>query len=151
MARIVLSFFAAILLALGLGASAARAQSRVFVAAQGSDSNPCTFASPCRTFQHAHNVVAANGETAGLLGVPAVRVPQQGDQFAGRLPGEVEAADRRRPRRGDAVDPSVAAVPVGVGVGVSHALFVEVADVHGPVGPGAQVRRAEPGGGSAGR
>jgi hypothetical protein len=34
----------------------------VFVAAQGSDSNPCTFAAPCRTFQHAHDTVAANGE-----------------------------------------------------------------------------------------
>lgn len=40
----------------------ALAQTRVFVAAQGSDGNACTFASPCRTFQHAHDVVAANGE-----------------------------------------------------------------------------------------
>jgi hypothetical protein len=62
MIRIVSSFFAATLLALGLGASAAQAQTRVFVAAQGSDSNPCTFAAPCRTFQHAHNVVASGGE-----------------------------------------------------------------------------------------
>ena len=44
-------------------AASAHAQpTRVFVAAQGSDSNPCTFAQPCRTFQRAHNVVAANGE-----------------------------------------------------------------------------------------
>jgi hypothetical protein len=35
---------------------------RVFVAAQGADANPCTFALPCRTFQHAHDVVAAGGE-----------------------------------------------------------------------------------------
>jgi hypothetical protein len=42
-------------------ASSASAQ-RVFVAAQGSDANPCTFAAPCRTFQHAHDVVAAGGE-----------------------------------------------------------------------------------------
>jgi len=35
---------------------------RVFVAAQGSDGNPCTFAMPCRTFQHAHDTVAAGGE-----------------------------------------------------------------------------------------
>jgi hypothetical protein len=35
---------------------------RVFVAAQGSDANPCTFALPCRTFQHAHDTVAAEGE-----------------------------------------------------------------------------------------
>jgi len=46
-----------------LPADLARAQStRVFVAAQGSDANPCTFASPCRTFQRAHNAVAAGGE-----------------------------------------------------------------------------------------
>jgi hypothetical protein len=38
------------------------AQTRVFVAAQGSDSNPCTFALPCRTFQNAHDTVAAGGE-----------------------------------------------------------------------------------------
>src|ERR1051325_6112709 len=49
-----------LLLALGLIAPAT-AQTRV-VAAQGSDSNPCTFAAPCRTFQHAHDMVAANGE-----------------------------------------------------------------------------------------
>jgi hypothetical protein len=43
--------------------SAAPAQAqRVFVAGAGSDSNPCTFASPCRTFQHAHDVAPANGE-----------------------------------------------------------------------------------------
>src|SRR5262249_19641813 len=35
---------------------------RVFVAAQGLDTNPCSFAQPCRTFQHAHDVAAAKGE-----------------------------------------------------------------------------------------
>ena len=40
----------------------AAAQARVFVGAQGSDSNACTFTAPCRTFQHAHDVVAAGGE-----------------------------------------------------------------------------------------
>jgi hypothetical protein len=44
-----------------LSAMPAQAQ-RVFVAAQGSDTNPCTFAAPCRTFQHAHDTVAARGE-----------------------------------------------------------------------------------------
>jgi hypothetical protein len=53
---------AALLTCLALSAAPAQAQSRVFVAAQGSDSNPCTFASPCRTFQHAHDVVVAGGE-----------------------------------------------------------------------------------------
>jgi hypothetical protein len=45
----------------GAIASPAQAQ-RVFVSAQGSDGNPCSFALPCRTFQHAHDVVAAGGE-----------------------------------------------------------------------------------------
>ena len=61
MLRITLSALAA-LLALAVGNLAAQAQSRVFVAAQGSDGNPCTFAAPCRTFQHAHDTVAAGGE-----------------------------------------------------------------------------------------
>jgi hypothetical protein len=52
---------AAALLLAALSASPALAQ-RVFVAAQGSDANPCTFALPCRTFQHAHDTVAAGGE-----------------------------------------------------------------------------------------
>jgi hypothetical protein len=45
-----------------LSSTAAQTASRVFVAAQGSDSNPCTFAQPCRSFQVAHNTVAAGGE-----------------------------------------------------------------------------------------
>ncbi|MFH0298070.1 right-handed parallel beta-helix repeat-containing protein [Bradyrhizobium sp. 31Argb] len=45
-----------------LPASFAQAQVGAFVAAQGSDSNPCTFALPCRSFQKAHDTVAANGE-----------------------------------------------------------------------------------------
>ena len=35
---------------------------RVFVSATGSDGNPCTFASPCRSFQHAHDVASSGGE-----------------------------------------------------------------------------------------
>ena len=35
---------------------------RTFVALTGSDANPCTFASPCKSVQHAHDVVAAGGE-----------------------------------------------------------------------------------------
>jgi hypothetical protein len=56
-----LSAICAALLATALAAAPARAQ-RAFVAAQGSDANPCTFALPCRTFQHAHDTVAAGGE-----------------------------------------------------------------------------------------
>jgi hypothetical protein len=44
-----------------LHADPAQAQ-RVFVGATGTDANPCTFALPCRTFQHAHDVATANGE-----------------------------------------------------------------------------------------
>src|SRR5262245_49781711 len=63
MLKITLSSFAAVLLALGLVADPARAQpARVFVSGAGADSNPCSFASPCRTSQHAHSVVANNGE-----------------------------------------------------------------------------------------
>ena len=35
---------------------------RVFVALTGNDANQCTFASPCKSAQHAHDVVAAGGE-----------------------------------------------------------------------------------------
>jgi Right handed beta helix region len=35
---------------------------RVFVSGHGLDTNPCTVAQPCRTFQHAYNTVPANGE-----------------------------------------------------------------------------------------
>ena len=55
----------AMALACALSATAAQAQTapiRVFVAPTGSDSNPCTFASPCKSAQHAHDVVAAGGE-----------------------------------------------------------------------------------------
>jgi hypothetical protein len=53
----------ALLCVCALGVPAAQAQSaRVFVGAQGSDANACSFAAPCRTFQHAHDVAAAGGE-----------------------------------------------------------------------------------------
>jgi hypothetical protein len=62
---------------------------RVFVAAQGSDANPCTFALPCRTFQHAHDTVAAGGEIDVLdpAGYGAVTITKaisiQGHGFSG--------------------------------------------------------------------
>jgi hypothetical protein len=89
MVRICLSAFAASALALGFAVGAAQAQSRVFVAAQGSDTNPCTFALPCRTFQHAHDVVADNGEIdvldpAGYGGITIAKsISIQGHGFAG--------------------------------------------------------------------
>jgi hypothetical protein len=39
---------------------------RVFVASYGSDSNPCTFGSPCKTFQNAINAVAQGGEVTAI-------------------------------------------------------------------------------------
>src|SRR6516165_4775552 len=51
----------------GLLAMPAQAQrARVFVASYGNDSYPCSFGSPCRTFQAAHDAVAANGEITAI-------------------------------------------------------------------------------------
>src|SRR5262245_59704 len=73
-----------------LHADLAQAQpTRVFVAAQGLDSNPCSFALPCRTFQHAHDVVAPGGEIDVLdpAGYGAVTINKaisvEGHGFAG--------------------------------------------------------------------
>lgn len=45
---------------------ASNAQTRVFVSGAGSDANPCTRWSPCRTFQQAHTLVTAGGEIIAL-------------------------------------------------------------------------------------
>jgi hypothetical protein len=80
---------AAVLSIAALQTAPAQAQMRVFVAAQGSDANPCTFGAPCRTFQHAHDVVAAGGEIDVLdpAGYGAVSITKaisiQGHGFAG--------------------------------------------------------------------
>jgi hypothetical protein len=71
---------------------------QVFVAAQGSDGNPCTFTQPCRTFQRAHDTVAADGEidalnpgSYGLLTI-SKSISIQGHGFAGIMaPGPVIA------------------------------------------------------------
>jgi hypothetical protein len=79
---------AAAFAAVTVPATPAAAQ-RVFVAAQGSDANPCSFALPCRTFQHAHDTVAAGGEIDVLdpAGYGAVSITKaisiQGHAFAG--------------------------------------------------------------------
>jgi hypothetical protein len=44
----------------------AHARARVFVASYGNDSNPCTFGSPCKTFQVAVNAVDAGGEVTAI-------------------------------------------------------------------------------------
>jgi hypothetical protein len=58
---------AALALAVTLPAVSALAQApRTFVSAAGSDSNPCTFALPCRHFQNAVDVTAVGGEVDAL-------------------------------------------------------------------------------------
>jgi hypothetical protein len=42
------------------------ARARTFVASYGNDSNPCTFGSPCKTFQQAVNVVDIGGEVTAI-------------------------------------------------------------------------------------
>jgi hypothetical protein len=44
----------------------AAGRARVFVASYGSDANPCTFGSPCKTFQNAVTVVADHGEVTAI-------------------------------------------------------------------------------------
>ena len=58
---------AAVALAAVLPAVSAQAQApRTFVSAAGSDSNPCSFAAPCRHFQAAVNATSAGGEVDAL-------------------------------------------------------------------------------------
>jgi hypothetical protein len=88
--RIQLSFAVlfAIVFACSMHAAPAQAQ-RVFVSATGSDGNPCSFASPCRTFQHAHDTAPAGGEIDVLdpAGYGAVTITKaitiQGHGFSG--------------------------------------------------------------------
>jgi len=94
MLKLALSIVAVSLLALSLIPGPARAQpARVFVAAQGSDANSCSFALPCRTFQHAHDVVAAGGEIDVLdpagYGILTITksISIQGHGFAGIAAG----------------------------------------------------------------
>jgi hypothetical protein len=60
------ALFAAILACAVFTAPAYAQRDRVFVASYGSDSNPCTFGSPCKTFQGALSVVAAGGEVTAI-------------------------------------------------------------------------------------
>ncbi len=49
-----------------LFAAPAHARDRVFVASYGNDANPCTFGSPCKTFQAAYDAVATGGEVTAI-------------------------------------------------------------------------------------
>jgi hypothetical protein len=46
--------------------SLAAQRARVFVASYGNDANPCTFGSPCKTFQNAYSIVAVGGEVTAI-------------------------------------------------------------------------------------
>jgi hypothetical protein len=89
MKRALLSTISAALLAAWAQLATPAFAQRVFVAAQGSDANPCSFALPCRTFQHAHDVAAAGGEIDVLdpAGYGALTISKaisiQGHGFAG--------------------------------------------------------------------
>jgi len=52
--------------ACSLATAPAHARARVFVASYGNDSNPCTFLSPCKTFQAAISAVDAGGEVTAI-------------------------------------------------------------------------------------
>ena len=54
------------MLACSLFTAPAHARARVFVASYGNDSNPCTFLSPCKTFQIGVNTVDAGGEVTAI-------------------------------------------------------------------------------------
>ena len=57
---------AALLVAILPAASAQAQAPRTFVSAAGSDSNPCSFAAPCRHFQAAVNATSLGGEVDAL-------------------------------------------------------------------------------------
>ena len=68
----------------------AQAQGRVFVSGSGVDTNPCTFAAPCRSFQQAYNTAAANSEIDvldpagyGPLTISSYGISIQGHGFSG--------------------------------------------------------------------
>jgi hypothetical protein len=53
-------------LACSIVTTPANARARVFVASYGNDANPCTFGSPCKTFQQAVNAVDPGGEVTAI-------------------------------------------------------------------------------------
>jgi hypothetical protein len=64
--RFLLCIAAMLFFSLALCSTTQAAAARTYVSVTGADSNPCTYASPCRLFQHAHDVVADGGEVIAL-------------------------------------------------------------------------------------
>jgi hypothetical protein len=52
--------------AMNVSANFVALRDRVFVSSNGNDANPCTFLSPCKTFQQALSVVAPGGEISAV-------------------------------------------------------------------------------------
>jgi hypothetical protein len=63
--RFLLSIAATLCFSLAL-CSTTQAAPRTYVSVTGADANPCTYVSPCRLFQHAHDLVDAGGEVIAL-------------------------------------------------------------------------------------
>jgi hypothetical protein len=62
---ITIKALASLIFAFALSATT-QAQTRTFVSGLGSDANPCTRISPCRSFQRAHDVVIPGGEVIAI-------------------------------------------------------------------------------------
>jgi hypothetical protein len=109
----------------------AYARARVFVASYGNDANPCTFGSPCKTFQHAHDVVDTGGEITAIdsAGFGSINIMKA---VTITSPDGVEAGIVPNPPTADAIDinaaPSDAVVLRGLslngaGVGANGIVF----------------------------
>jgi hypothetical protein len=81
----------------------AHARARTFVASYGNDANPCTFGSPCKTFQQAVNVVDPGGEVTAIdsAGFGPISI---GKSVTITSPPGVEAGIVPNPPSADAID-----------------------------------------------
>jgi Right handed beta helix region len=119
-------------------AQAVTQRARVFVASYGSDSNPCSFTQPCRTFQTAVNFVANGGEVTAIDSAgfgpisitQSVTITSPAGIEAGIVPGAGDAIDINAPGgfvvlRGLTLDGAGA---FSYGVNVTNASQVEIVD-----------------------
>jgi hypothetical protein len=113
---------------------------QVFVSGVGDDKNPCTIAKPCRTFQRAHDIVAADGEinaldpaNYGLVNITK-GISIEGHGFAGILVGNnngicaitVSAGSTDKIHlRGLLIDGQGGASTAGVNFGSGNTLSIE--------------------------
>ena len=120
-----------VMLVCALYAAPAHARARVFVASYGNDANPCTFGSPCKTFQHAHDVVDVGGEVTAIdsAGFGPINITKS---VTITSPDGVEAGIVPNPPTADAIDINAAPSDVivlrgltlnGAGVGANGIVF----------------------------